>query len=71
MTGSLQLRCKGGAGSPTITWLMVMLVSTCFLFNTSRNFQIFGWTEVMLACIWLYHPTKELLVRGKSSATRS
>ncbi|KAG7174178.1 hypothetical protein Hamer_G026368, partial [Homarus americanus] len=50
---------------------MAMLVSACSIFNTSRNFQIFGWNEVMLACIWLCHPSKELLVRGKSSETWS
>ncbi|KAG7172062.1 hypothetical protein Hamer_G001047 [Homarus americanus] len=31
-----------------LVWLlMVMLDSACSLFNTSRNFQIFGWNEVM------------------------
>ncbi|KAG7169786.1 hypothetical protein Hamer_G018039, partial [Homarus americanus] len=43
------------------------LVSACSLFNTSRNFQIFGWNEVIFACIWLCHPSKELLVRGSAS----
>ncbi|KAG7164102.1 hypothetical protein Hamer_G027301, partial [Homarus americanus] len=34
----------GGAGSLAIIWLMVMAVSACCsLFNTLRNFPIFGW----------------------------